>query len=111
MTKKQVMEILVLIESVYPHCIFKDGTIQQWFQFCSEMDYEKVLNKLKEHIRKSPYPPTIADIAVLHFEENDFPEALQGWMKKGCDRIECERNNAMRPMPDWLLEYSTRKSI
>ncbi|MEH7255155.1 replicative helicase loader/inhibitor [Neobacillus niacini] len=111
MTKKAVMELLVLIESVYPHCIFKNETIQQWFQFCSEMDYDKVLTKLKNHIRKSPYPPTIADIAVFHLEKNDFQERLQKWMKNERERFECERNNAMYPIPDWLLEYSTRKSI
>ena len=90
----------------------KNETIQQWFQFCSEMDYEKVLTKLKKHIRKSPYPPAIADIAVFRFEENDFPETLQEWMTKGREKIEYDRNNTIRlPIPDWLAEYSTRKSI
>jgi hypothetical protein len=112
MTKEEVVKLLVLIESIYPKCVLKDKAVLQWFQFCSEMDYEKVLTKLKNHIRKSPYPPAIADIAVFHFEENDFPEKLQEWMKKGRERIECERNNAKRiPIPDWLAEYSTRKSI
>src|SRR3954464_2894380 len=105
MTKSEVVNLLILIESVYSNFVFKDETVLQWFQFCSEMDYEKVLTKLKNHIRKSPYPPAIADIAVFHFEENDFPVKLQEWMKKGRERTECERNNAKRiPIPDWLAE-------
>ena len=112
MTKEEVVKLLVLVESIYPQCIFKNETIQQWFKFCSEMDYEKVMTKLKNHIRKSPFPPAITDIAVFHFEENDFPKTLQEWMKKGRERIECEHNNPKRiPIPNWLVEYSTRKSI
>ncbi|MFF2450035.1 replicative helicase loader/inhibitor [Neobacillus sp. NPDC058068] len=112
MTKEEVVKLLILIESVYPNCIFKDETVQQWFQFCSEMDYEKVMAKVKNHIRKSPFPPAIADIAVFPFEENDFPEMLQEWMKKGRERIERERKPEQRnSLPEWLAEYSARKSF
>ena len=112
MTKDEVIELLVLIETVYPTCILKGDTIQQWFQFCSDMDYEKVLTKLKNHIRKSPFPPAIGDIAVFHFEENHFPATLQEWTKKGRERIECDSNsNKPRPLPAWLTEYIPRKSV
>lgn len=112
MTKDEVVKLLVLIESVYSHCVIKDDTIQKWFQFCSEMDYGKVMAKLKNHIRKNPFPPAISDIAVFPFEEDDFPATLQEWMEKGRERIEHERNHAKRvPIPDWFAEYSTRKSF
>jgi Loader and inhibitor of phage G40P len=112
MTKSEVVNILILIESVYSNFVFKDETVLQWFQFCSEMDYEKVLAKLKNHIRKSPYPPAIADIAVFPFEENHFPATLQEWMKEGRERIERVHNpNKRIRLPEWLGEYSTRKSI
>ncbi|WP_342433455.1 replicative helicase loader/inhibitor [Neobacillus sp. FSL H8-0543] len=112
MTKDEVMKLLVLIESVYSHCTFKDETVQQWFQFCSEMDYEKVLARLKSHIRKSPFPPVIGEIAVFEFEENHFPATLQEWMKKGRERIECDHKSNQRiSIPNWLSEYSTRKSV
>ncbi|NYE06399.1 hypothetical protein F4694_003179 [Bacillus niacini] len=112
MTKEEAFKLLVLIESVYSHCIFKDETVQQWFQFCSEMDYEKVLTKLKYHIRKSPYPPAIGDIAVFQFEEGHFPTTLQEWMKEGRVRIECDpKSNKRGTLPDWLAEYSPRKCV
>lgn len=110
MTKKEVIELLVLIESVYSNCIFKDETIQQWLQFCSEMDYEKVMARVKNHIRKSPFPPTIADIAVFSFDDNDFPTLLQEWTKKGRERIE-SHSNKRGPLPAWLAEYSPRRSV
>ena len=112
MTKEEAVKLLILIESVYPNCIFKDETVQQWFQFCSEMDYEKVMAKVKNHIRKSPFPPAIAEIAVFSFEENNFPETLQKWMRKGRERIEHEReSNQRNTLPDWLAEYSARKYV
>jgi hypothetical protein len=112
MTKEEVVKLLILIESVYSNCVLKDETVQQWFQFCSEIDYEKVMTKLKIHIRKSPFPPAIADIAVFSYEENDFPTTLQEWMKKGRERIDLERTHSQRsPIPDWLIEYSTRKLV
>jgi Loader and inhibitor of phage G40P len=112
MTKEEVVKLLVLIESVYSHCILKDESVQQWFQFCYEMDYEKVLTKLQNHIRKSPFPPAIGDIAVFQFEENQFPATLQEWMKKGRERIECDtKSNNRGSLPAWFAEYSPRKSI
>jgi hypothetical protein len=112
MTKEEVVKLLVMIESVYSNCIFKDETVQQWFQFCSEMDNEKVLSNLKNHIRKSPYPPAIGDIAVFHFEENHFPAILQEWMNQAREKIECDpKLNKRGSPPAWLAEYSPRKSI
>ncbi|MGX6441820.1 hypothetical protein ACWM35_01125 [Neobacillus sp. K501] len=112
MTKEEVLKLLVLIESVYSNFIIKDETIQQWFEFCFDMDHEKVLGKLKNHIRKSPFPPMIADIAVFPDEENDFPETLEKWIKEGRERIEHESSHAKRiPLPHWIIEYSTRKSV
>jgi hypothetical protein len=112
MTKKEVLKILVLIESVYSNCILKDETVLQWFESCSEMDFDKVMAKLKLHIRKSPFPPAIADIAVFSYEEYDFPDTLQEWMKIGRERIEPEHNHTERIIiPAWLAEYSIRKTV
>jgi Loader and inhibitor of phage G40P len=112
MTKKEVMELLVLIESIYSNCTFKDETIQQWFEFCTEMDYEKVKANVKNHIRRSPFPPTIADIAVFSFDDNDFPTILQEWITKGRERIESDsKSNKRGPLPAWLAEYSPRRTI
>jgi len=112
LTKEEVVKLLTLIESVYSHFLVKDETVLLWFQVCSEIDYKQVMSKLKNHIRKSPFPPAIADIAVFPCEETDFPATLQEWMKEGRERIERERNQTKRiPIPEWLVEYSTKKSI
>jgi hypothetical protein len=112
MTKEVAVKLLVLIEWVYPNCVCKGETVQQWFQYCSEMDYEKVLTKFKNHMRKSPFPPAIGDIAAYHLEENHFPAMLQEWINKGFERIECDsKSNKRGRLPAWLAEYSLRKSF
>jgi hypothetical protein len=111
-TKEEVLKLLVLIESVYPNCICKDETVLQWFQFCSKMDYEKGLTKLKNHIRINPFPPSIGEIAVFPFEENHLPATLQEWMEVEREKIECNPNSNLRgPIPAWLAEYSPRESV
>lgn len=103
MTKEEVVKLLILIESVYHNCIFKNESIQQWFQFCSEMDYEMVMAKVKNHIRKSPFPPAFADISVFTSEENDFP---------GRESIKREwKSDQRNTIPEWFGEYSARKNV
>jgi hypothetical protein len=112
MTKDEVMKLLVLIESVYSSCTFKDETVQQWFQICADMDYEKVLARLKTHIRKSPFPPAIGEIAVFTYEEKPIPATLQEWLKKGLEGMERDRiSNKQTALAHWLTEYSPRKSV
>lgn len=109
MTKHEMIKLLVLIESVYSSFITKDDTILQWFKFCSKMDYEKVMIKLQNHIRKSPYPPTITDISVFTVESEDFSETLESWKKRRKDQIEQDRRSGNQgPLPAWLLEYTLR---
>lgn len=109
MTKQEMIKLLVLIESVYSSFIPKDDTILQWFEFCSKMDYEKVMIKLQNHIKRSPYPPTIIDITVFTSESEDFSETLATWEKKRKNQIEqVSRNGSRGPVPTWLLEYTLR---
>ena len=110
MTKTEAVKLLTLIESVYPHFLVKDEMVLLWLQLCSKMDYEKMLEKLKTHIRKNPYPPMIADIAVFLLEETDTRATLQELVFKGRKSIKCEHGH-LSPTPHWSAEYTTRKSV
>lgn len=111
MTKQEVIKLLVLIESVYSSCLTRGETVLHWFEFCPEMDYEKVMGNLQNHIRNSPYPPTIADLAVFIAEQNALPEKLETWIKEGRERNEQDgRNRKRRPLPTWIFEYIPRKT-
>lgn len=111
MTKGELFRLLVLIESIYSHCMTKDETVLLWFNLCAEMDYERVMVKLHDHIRKSPYPPTIANLAVFKVEKNEFPKKFEMWIQRRRERIENEQRGGKRiPIPAWMYEYTTRRS-
>jgi hypothetical protein len=112
MTKSELFRLLVLIETVYSHCMTKDETVMLWFNFCAEMDYERVMAKLQDHIRKSPYPPTLENLAVFKVEKNKFPKTFEMWFQRERDRIEQNQKGGKRnPIPAWMFEYTTRKSV
>ncbi|MEH7108607.1 replicative helicase loader/inhibitor [Bacillus sp. JJ1764] len=62
MTKEEALKIIHVIESTYPYIITKSETVQFWFQFCEVVDFDQVWTDLVQHIRNSPYPPSISDI-------------------------------------------------
>jgi len=110
MTKDEVIKLLVLIESVYSPCVTKDETVMNWFNFCAEMNYEQVMEKLMEHIRKSPYPPTMANLSVFKDERNEGPAPLEKWVEGRTERMAQEpRSGKRNPIPVWMREYSTRR--
>ncbi|MCK6205418.1 hypothetical protein [Bacillus infantis] len=63
MEKTEVFKILMLIESSYPSCRFRNETVEQWFRQCNALIYEDVLQHVCGHIRSRPYPPSFRDAA------------------------------------------------
>ncbi|CAM3711723.1 replicative helicase loader/inhibitor [Mesobacillus zeae] len=90
MTKQEALNILVLIELVYPYFVIKDEAVAGWLGFCEEMDYQTVYHKFLRHIRSSPYPPSIAGMATT-----------SGSTMAGSD---------CHPVFSWMLEYIPRNS-
>jgi hypothetical protein len=108
LTKQEVIKLLVLIESVYSNFITKNDMVLRWFNLCSEMDYEKVMGRLLDHLRKSPYPPTMIEIAVLNGEKDEFPKHLKTWFKEDKESMEQVFTNGKQKSLSWMLEYSPR---
>lgn len=109
MTKQEVIKLLVLIESVYSSCLTRGETVLYWFEFCQEMDYEKVMGNLQNHIRNSPYPPTIADLAVFNTDRNAFSEELETWILERREIEQDSGNEIRRPISAWMCDYIPRK--
>lgn len=106
MEKHELMKILVLIESVYPEFTVKDGTVENWFAVCRDMDYPLVMKKLSAHIRKSPYPPLMAEIASYNEEVSlyageGFLLEEEGWVQTKHDRLLPKEP----PQMPWQNEY------
>ncbi|MEH7419069.1 hypothetical protein V7266_27965 [Neobacillus drentensis] len=100
MTKKEALNILALIETVYSSCLIKNQTVIHWLQICSELDYENVLDKIFVHMKVSPYPPTMEDLAIVGKIKDENLLDL---------RIQLpHENNRERIVPKWMQEYSIK---
>ncbi|MBT2689711.1 hypothetical protein J7I93_16105 [Bacillus sp. ISL-47] len=64
MNKTEMLTLFVLIERVYPGFRIKNDIVQYYFSQCQDMDFDEAMGCIKEHIRKSPYPPSISHIAA-----------------------------------------------
>jgi hypothetical protein len=105
MTKQELIKLLILIESVYAKFIIKNETVLSWFELCKTIDYDKVMENLRNHIRRSPVPPTISDLIICGAVITDSPVILQ-------EREQIvQQNRSGRPSPAWMLEYTQRKTI
>ena len=103
MDKKELIQVLATIESVYPQFKISDETVLMWLRVAKEMDFRLVMKKLTAHIAKHPFPPVLAEIAVFQETENQFLQQTKRWEEEGRERIERDQLFARRkPHPDWL---------
>ncbi|KON88380.1 hypothetical protein AF332_17255 [Sporosarcina globispora] len=63
MNKTEMLKLLVLIERIYTPFRIKNDLVHYFFDHCQEFDYEMAIRYIKEHIRRSPYPPSLRHIA------------------------------------------------
>ncbi|WP_043932104.1 hypothetical protein [Bacillus sp. EB01] len=106
MEKHEVTRILVLIESVYPDFKIRNETVDNWFAVCRELDYHLVMKNLTDHIRRSPYPPLMAELAAYSMkEEPNYRYGIQadeeGWVQIHHDSLLPKRSNSL----PWQTEY------
>lgn len=83
MTKAEAMQVLLLIETVYSYCTVKDESVTIWFKWCRELEYDKVIEKVFQHIKSSPYPPAISTY-INEFNEETL---VSSWMDEYIPRL------------------------
>ncbi|MGG3564674.1 hypothetical protein ABES03_24060 [Neobacillus rhizosphaerae] len=101
MTKVEILKLLIFIESVYTNFVTKDEVVLFWFEIGPYLDYEKVLVKVRCHIRQSPYPPTFVDL-------DDFKGELVMAPLFYAARENDIRVNIQDSRSAWMCEYSIR---
>jgi hypothetical protein len=101
LTRAEILNLLVLIESVYTNFVTKDEMVLFWFKIGPYLDCEKVLGKVRSHIRKSPYPPSVEDLI-------DFSgEMLMPSLSYAAGE-RAFRGNMKDSLSAWMCEYSIR---
>ncbi|MCK0471420.1 replicative helicase loader/inhibitor [Halalkalibacter sp. APA_J-10(15)] len=99
MNSEQAAEILLTIKDVYPRFELNERKTAILVPVLKKMDFEGVMAKLKEHIGKHPFPPTIAEIA-------HYPSGQDRLLKKiGKFEQEAEKEP---PTPEQKQEFNQK---
>lgn len=102
MTPKQAMSILEHISAAYSRFDITEKRVEVWLEHLLDMPYEKVMARVKHHIKEKPFPPAIAEISVYETPKNDFLEQHEQWLQEGAERIENEKRTGNSiPKPPW----------
>jgi hypothetical protein len=59
---KQVLEVLKYVKGAYNRFEINEEMPKVYFDFLKGEEFEKVMHRLKEHIKKSKFEPTISDL-------------------------------------------------
>lgn len=62
MDLKQVLEVLKYVKGAYNRFEINEEMPKVYFDFLKDQEFERVMHRLKEHIKKSKFEPTITDL-------------------------------------------------
>lgn len=91
MTYNQAVTILEYISAAYPRFEITEKRVEIWVEQLANMPYEKVLARLKQHIKEKPFPPSVAEISVYVSPKNEFLNQHEQWLREGAERIERDK--------------------
>ena len=69
MTKEEWMELAKKLKRVYQReekFLPDVDTVNQWYEFLDDLDYERTAKAVKEYIKNEKFAPTVADIRSRH---------------------------------------------
>lgn len=62
MNKNEAIKVVKTIADFYQYFTVTEDKVIEWANFLSPYEYGFVMNNLKEHIKRSEFPPTVKDI-------------------------------------------------
>ncbi|WP_337034721.1 hypothetical protein [Paenibacillus illinoisensis] len=73
MTEAELTLLLTVAKRVHPNFSVEDEfTFGIWFELVSEVPFEVAQSNLKEHLRKSDYPPKPASLVGDYFNKSEL---------------------------------------
>jgi|SRR5690625_2744605 len=82
MNRNQAIEILQMINEIYPKFNLTERKVEIMLPELEKMDYERVKARFSEYMTTSPFPPTLADIAAYAPPENETLKQMEQWRKE-----------------------------
>jgi Loader and inhibitor of phage G40P len=80
--RQEAVDVLETIKLLYPkyEITMEKGNIL--ITSLERMDYRLVMENLTNYVARSPFPPTIADIAAYPSDENENLEQMKKWREE-----------------------------
>ncbi|WP_106497296.1 replicative helicase loader/inhibitor [Lentibacillus sp. Marseille-P4043] len=79
MNHHEAMDVLETITQLYPKSELTKKKAQMIIPQFKQMDYQRVMDRLKQHVATSPHPPTVAEIADYPPEKNEALSKIREW--------------------------------
>jgi hypothetical protein len=111
MDREQISRILTVIDVAYPRFANDiktnmKATIRLWHDMFIDFDENLVLVAVKQHIKTSVHPPTIADINdIIDKLLNPQLTELEAWNKVSRILGKCEPRKHYDLLPDMIREF------
>ena len=82
MNRMQVVELFKFLKSIYPSFDVNTEKIDAWVAAMTDMDYERVMARVKEYVKENKFPPTVAEIAAYAPEPNTTLQQMEQWRRE-----------------------------
>ncbi|SES62096.1 Loader and inhibitor of phage G40P [Oceanobacillus limi] len=82
MNRQEAIDILETIKELYPKFEVTKRKVKMLIPQLEQMEYRLVMDKLAAYVAKSPFAPTIADIAAFPPKENAYLDKMNKWQKE-----------------------------
>lgn len=82
MNRMQVVELFKFLKCIYPSFEVNAEKIDAWAAAMADMDYERVMVRVKEYVKENKFPPTVAEIAAYAPEPNTTLQQMEQWRKE-----------------------------
>lgn len=90
MKQTETARFLAVVKTAYPHFEISNEVARLWHEFLEEIDYQTAQANLREHIKSSRFPPTIADIV-----RNDPQQFVDH------EQLKLETESRLAEMEEW----------
>jgi hypothetical protein len=75
--KKEIHKLFLMINCAYPNFVVDDLKVSMWIEFTGDYPFDLAEKNLINHIRRSPFLPTVADITRPLRDPEHYIDYLQ----------------------------------
>lgn len=107
MNREQALEILEMIDEVYPQFELTERKVEIMLPELEKMDYKRVKARFSEYMTQNPFPPTLAEISAYAPPENKALEKMERWQREA-EQVPDEVKQRFRQKMQQLIQEKSQ---